>query len=218
MHLLRDTRGKVRSGPRFRWPPGSWPETGVPFISAGEDTEAGHWTSKAGHRPLHLMPPASFSSTPRNAGPGPFPLDPSDRRGRSRDRRPHPAPSRRVGWQVLWSASGQAAGRGRHAPRARRQLPLGCGLPGASGSGASSASIASPDAMCCLAVSQQMPRRALSCCPAGNRTDSVLCAARRLLWELWGSGHPQRVRQGATHPLPPKLGLPFFTMVLVGAE
>lgn len=46
----------------------------------------------------------------------------------------------------------------------------------------------------------------------------MLRAARRLLWELWGSGHPQRVRQGATHPLPPKLGLPFFTMVLVGAE
>lgn len=22
MHLLRDTRGKVGSGPRFRWPPG----------------------------------------------------------------------------------------------------------------------------------------------------------------------------------------------------
>ncbi|XP_023392258.1 collagen alpha-2(I) chain-like [Pteropus vampyrus] len=125
MHLLGHMRGKVESGPGFRWPPGNWPETGVPFTSAGKDTEAGdleteagHWPSKAGHWPLPLMPlaPVLDATLPPSAPlPGTLGLGPS----LQIHHRPRPAPSGRAGWQVFWSAPGQSASRSRRVPCAQ---------------------------------------------------------------------------------------------------
>lgn len=222
MHLLGHTRGKVGSGPGFRWPPGNWPETGVPFTSAGKDTEAGdleteagHWPSKAGHWPLPLMPlaPVLDATLPPSAPlPGTLGLGPS----LQIHHRPRPAPSGRAGWQVFWSASGQSASRSRRAPCAQWQSPLRCGLPGASESGASSASIVSPDAMCCLAASQQMPRRALSCCPAGDGTDSALCPPGAFSGSCGAQGTP-RGSGRAPHAPAPQTGASLLSHGLGGS-
>lgn len=56
-----------------------------------------------------------------------------------------------------------------------------------------------------LGRSQLMPRRALSCLPAGDGTDLAANSPSTFPGCLWGLGAPKRVRQGAGTSLPVKV-------------
>lgn len=154
--------------------------------------------------------------TSRSGEPWPFPPLPTQPQ-RNKDCRvprcPPPLPHRRL-WVDLVSLWPICMANPACPCAQWRFPPLGCGLPWASGCGASSALTVSPDAMCCLAGSQQMPRRALSCCPAEDRTDSHPAPS---LGSCGDSGHPERVRQDAAHPCPRDQCLPSFAMFLGGS-
>lgn len=217
----QDARGKVSTGPCFPSSlPGTGLGTGAPFISAGEETEAQVWlpnleagadhqTSEPGYMALapnteagrkgHTAVPLSPLPGMESLGPS-LQTPPNLRETKTAGHRSTPFPPAEGGRGWTLSASGQSAGPSQCAPCAqRRSLPLGCGLPWASGDGASSALTVSPDAMCCLAGSQQMPRRALSCCPAGDRTDSHPAP---FLGSCGDSGCPESVKQDTAHPWP----------------
>lgn len=159
--------------------------TGTPFIQADEETEAqvqsgdlemeaDHRTSKSGYP--GPAPNATWQVLRGHTlisgmeGLSPSPQTPTNPR-ETKTTGPHTGPP---GGGHGGQAHGLISLRPIFTPEPKCPCarvvspPLGCGRPRTSGGGASPALPMSPDAMCCLAGSQQMPRRALSCCPAGD--------------------------------------------------
>ena len=130
-----------------------------------------------------------------------------------------PRPGPQQGWlreSGLWPGQPSAhVRRSQSAPEpSGASPPLSCGLSRASGGGASSALIVSPDAMCSLARPQQMPWRALSCCPAGGGAGSGV--TRDLPGGSCGDSDAPGGSTGQRAPRPPRQCCPHSDHVLRG--